>query len=122
MLTLDFSTGTMPEAEGRRLTRTWFDDAGRLCGRAYVGGSDHWIDWEGLGRFRFRRDGETVSVWPAPDVSPETITETFSRVLQPVVLQAMGRQALHASAAAGPTGVLAFCGRAGSGKSTIARA
>jgi hypothetical protein len=122
MLTLDFSTGSAPSAEGRKLTRTWLDDAGRLCGRGYVNGSDCWIDWEGLGLFHFRSDDPTVSVWPASGLDRSIVSETFSRVLQPVVLQAMGRQALHASAAGGASGVLAFCGQAGSGKSTIARA
>ena len=122
MLTLDFSTGRAPSAEGRRLTRTWLDDAGRSCGRGYTDGLDCWIDWDGLGLFHFRSDGPTVSVWPASGLDRSIVCDTFSRVLQPVVLQAMGRQALHASAAAGASGVLAFCGRAGSGKSTIARA
>jgi len=41
-------------------------------------------------------------------------------MLQPVVLQALEWQALHASAAIGPAGLFAFCGNAGSGKSTLA--
>src|SRR5262249_29608734 len=45
----------------------------------------------------------------------------FSRMLQPVILQALGwGQVLHAGATAGPGGVFAFCGKSGSGKSTLA--
>jgi energy-coupling factor transporter ATP-binding protein EcfA2 len=44
-------------------------------------------------------------------------------MLQPIILQALGGpQALHAGAAVGPSGVVAFCGPRGAGKSTLALA
>jgi hypothetical protein len=65
-------------------------------------------------------DSTTVHVYPSRPV--EEVRDFFERVLQPVVLQALGRQALHASAVLGTGGVLAFCGRGHSGKSTLAYA
>jgi hypothetical protein len=41
-------------------------------------------------------------------------------VVLPIVCQAFGHEALHASAVAMPAGVVAFCGSSGAGKSTLA--
>jgi len=60
-----------------------------------------------------------VLVWPEPDAPHEEISDTFHRSLQPVILQALGKQALHAAAAVGPSGTIAFCGSRRSGKSTL---
>ena len=43
-------------------------------------------------------------------------------MLRPIVLQALGWQALHAGAALTSEGALLFCGRSGAGKSTTAYA
>jgi hypothetical protein len=60
-----------------------------------------------------------VRVWPEPNASYEEISGTFDRLLQPIILQALGKQALHAAAVVGPTGAIAICGNKGSGKSTL---
>src|SRR5262249_12009859 len=44
----------------------------------------------------------------------------FDRLLRPIVLQALGYQALHAAAALTPGGALLICGQSGAGKSTTA--
>jgi hypothetical protein len=61
-------------------------------------------------------------VWPTAGVSLERVRAEFGRIVQPLILQALGQQVLHASAAAGPDGVIAFCGLSGSGKSTLSYA
>src|SRR5262249_14734603 len=64
---------------------------------------------------------QEVRVWPESGIRRETIVDIFDRTLQPILLQALGEsQALHASAAVASAGVLAFCGRSGSGQSTLA--
>src|SRR5262245_35930751 len=105
---------------GGRLVNTWRGENGELCGSAFSQGSLRWIDWSGLGVFAFSKGSAAVRVWPQPNSSPQLCRESFSRQLQPVVLQALGWQALHASAIVGPSGVIAFCGNSGSGKSTLA--
>ena len=62
------------------------------------------IDWPGLGTFAFRPGSRDVLVWPEPDAPHEEISDTFDRLLQPVIVQALGKQALHAAAFAGPSG------------------
>jgi hypothetical protein len=73
-----------------------------------------------VGTFAFSTGSTEVRVWPDAEAHHTAVVDTFSRAIQPIVLQALGRQALHAGAAIGPGGVVAFCGSKGSGKSTLA--
>jgi hypothetical protein len=117
MLLLSIREGVAPAA-GRRVNE-WADECGNVFARAFSSGSQYRIDWPGLGAFAFRPDSRDVLVWPEAGARHEEISETFYRLLQPVILQALGKQALHAAAAVGPSGTVAFCGNSGSGKSTL---
>jgi hypothetical protein len=117
LLSLTISAGAAP-ATGRQ-TQEWRDECGKVFARAFSADDHYRIDWPGLGAFVFRPGSHDVLVWPEPDARHEEISDTFDRLLQPVILQALGKQALHASAAVGPFGTIAFCGNAGSGKSTL---
>ena len=118
MLNLVIVRGDPPS--GGRLVNSWHDENGELCGSAFAHEAMRWIEWSGLGVFAFSEGSSEVRHWPQPHASPQLCRETFSRQLQPVILQALGWQALHASAIIGPSGVIAFCGKSGSGKSTLA--
>jgi hypothetical protein len=117
MLSLSIREGIAP-ATGRRVNE-WTDECGKVFARAFSSDSNYRIEWPGVGAFAFRPGSSDVLVWPEPDARQEDISDTFERLLQPVILQALGKQALHAAAAAGPCGTIAFCGNAGSGKSTF---
>jgi hypothetical protein len=117
MLSLSFHVGVAP-ARGQQVNE-WRDDCGEVFARAFSFQDQHWIDWLGLGVFAFAAGANEVQVWPEQDAPIADILDTFSRRLQPVILQALGWQALHAAAAIGPSGLIAFCGKAGSGKSTL---
>lgn len=80
------------------------------------------MHWPGLAVFRFSRPGAPIFVAPEPGVDRELIEDTYHRSVLPMVLQAWGLEALHASAVLGPRGVVAFCAAAETGKSTTARA
>ena len=108
MLSLTLGAGVAPTA-GRQI-REWRDDCGKVFARAFSADDHYRIDWPGLGAFAFRPGSRDVLVWPEPDAPHEEISDTFQRSLQPVILQALGKQALHAAAAVGPTGTIAFCG------------
>jgi hypothetical protein len=99
---------------------SWSDEHGVAFATAWADGSDRWIDWPGVGRFAFGPGSTTIRVYPLRPL--DEVRDLFDRVLQPVVLQALGRQALHGSAVLGTGGVLAFCGCGRSGKSTLAYA
>jgi hypothetical protein len=119
MLTLGFAIGAAPRT-GRKVSE-WLDDCGRVIATAFSRENLHWLEWPGVGVFAFSAGFPEVRVWPEPDVPHETIVDTFSRMLRPIILQALGEgQVLHAAATVAPTGLLAFCGKSGSGKSTLA--
>ena len=107
-----------PPREPEREVCVWRDEQGTVFARAFARGTRRWIDWPGLGVFAFGAGSATVHVWPAADRA--IVANAFARVVQPIILQALGRQALHASGVLGAGGVLAFCGVGRSGKSTLA--
>jgi hypothetical protein len=117
MLSLSILEGVAP-ASGRQVNE-WTDQCGKVIARAFSSDDHYRIDWPGVGAFAFRPGSRDVLVWPEPDARHEEISDTFDRLLQPVILQALGKQVLHAAAAVGPCGTIAFCGNAGSGKSTL---
>jgi hypothetical protein len=61
-----------------------------------------------------------VRVWPASLSAAPAIADHFSRRIQPLLLQVNGHLVLHASAASADRRVIAFAGRSGTGKSTLA--
>jgi hypothetical protein len=76
------------------------------------------IHFPGLADFSVRR-GEDAIV--AETRAPSAVVhDLFRTAVVPLALQASGYEALHASAVRVDTGVAAFCGFSGSGKSTVA--
>lgn len=91
--------------------------------RAYgFTGPDGWsMEWPGVGTFRFGRVlGGTVQCVPEPGVSQERLEDLYRRSVLPLAFQALGKETLHASAVRLSSGVVAFCGERGAGKSTVA--
>jgi hypothetical protein len=120
VLTLIVEGGPPPSGPAGREVCVWRDSDGGVFARAWASGTLRRIDWRDLGTFLFEPPTAIVRAWPAPASSAEAIEDTFARVLQPIILQAMGLQSLHGSAVLGRHGVLAFCGVGFSGKSTLA--
>jgi hypothetical protein len=117
MLSLSILEGVAP-ATGRQVNE-WTDECGKVFARAFSSDDHYQIDLPGLGAFAFRPGSRDVLVWPEPNARHKEVSDTFDRLLQPVILQALGKQALHAAASVGPSGTIAFCGNTGSGKSTL---
>src|ERR1700752_4521188 len=118
MLTLAFAHGAAPASAPCWDVGGWVDDCGSGLAGAFSYKHSHWIDFPGVGKFAFSSGSTQVRVWPDPASARGAVYDTFSRMLQPIILQALGgRQALHAGAAVGPSGVVAFCGPRGAGKS-----
>ncbi len=100
---------------------TWVDAAGGVFARCQSRGGHHWLDLPGLAAFRFGDGGHCVSATPRPGVDPASVADAYRHSALPLVLQALGREVLHASAVvARRRVVVALCGASGSGKSTIA--
>jgi hypothetical protein len=123
MLTLvEEPGGRWPLRGVGREVNAWRDDSGRIFARAYASGSSAWIECPGVGAFLFSRTSRVVHFHPSPDENPGPVSDAFGRVLQPVILQAMGFESLHASAVLVAGTVIALAGRQHAGKSTLARA
>lgn len=125
MFTLHLQRSTTIETAaacpGGRRVQEWRDQADSPCAIGYAG--DGWwaMEWPGWAVYRFGPAlGETVEVLHRPDVGRERLEETYRRSVLPLQLQALGREALHASANALGDGVIAFCGERWAGKSTFA--
>jgi hypothetical protein len=101
------------------LVHTWRDLAGAVCAYGYRGAGHRWIRWPGFAAFRFDDDGR-IDAFPERTVDPAQILDLARRAVEPIVLQAIGWETLHASSVATPAGLLAFCGERESGKSTLA--
>lgn len=71
-------------------------------------------------RFAFRSPPDEVYAEVAPGASEELVVDLFHTTVRPLVLQLLGYEALHASSIAWGSRVVAFCGRSGAGKSTVA--
>jgi hypothetical protein len=80
--------------------------------------------WHEVGLFKIASTPRPVVVdgWPDPGSAEDTFADRFANEVQPILLQALGFEAMHGSGVLFPTGVLAICGQSGSGKSTLAYA
>jgi hypothetical protein len=86
----------------------------------YADGPGHCLFVPRVGTFRFGRSEGVITLAPVPSVADELVDDAYHRIALPLALQFTGREVLHASAVHTPAGVVALCGRAGAGKSTLA--
>ena len=93
---------------------------GNVCAVTYQALQSNWMHWPGVVTFRFKPESYEVLAWQENDVLAPIIEDLFWRSVIPFILQVHGLEALHASAVLTPQGVVAFCARSGTGKSTLA--
>lgn len=123
MLTLVFDDHPRSSTDQpARVATEWRDEHGRAFAVGTVGPHARQIAWTGLGTFRFTVDSRDVHFHPDPGVDRAWAADAFTRLIQPLILQAQGLPALHGSAVADADGAIVFCGLSGHGKSTLAYA
>ena len=125
MFTLHLHRRTAPPTAaglaGRRRVNVWRDDAEVACAFGYRGEGWWAMEWPGWAIFRFGSAvGAGVEVTCRADVPLASLEDTYRRSVVPLQFQALGHEALHASAVSGEDGVIAFCGERRAGKSTLA--
>lgn len=108
-------------ADGREV-EVWRDNSGNLCAYGYSADGYGWMDLVGTAKFRFDPRNREVTAFALPDVSPELVRHAYCHAALPVALHFFGREVLHASAVRTACGVVAFCARSETGKSTMAGA
>jgi len=106
---------------GGPVRQQWLDVNGALVA---AGGADRdgwWMHWPHLATFTFAASGG-VMAHASSGSSRETIIDSYTRGVLPVVLLAREHEALHASGVLYRGGVTAFCAPSGTGKSSLALA
>jgi hypothetical protein len=94
-------------------------EQGQVCAYGYAAAGDDWMHLPGLATFRL---GPEVVAYRVPSATSDLVNDAFERSVLPMAVQALGGEALHASGVIGPQGIVALCGKSGTGKSTLARA
>lgn len=96
-----------------------FDD-GTIWTEFYRSGDSYLLRFPGLADFEVSADGTEVIAHPAPDTDDATIDHLYINQITPLALSRQGQPTFHASVVTVPGGAVAFLGRSGMGKSTLA--
>lgn len=83
-------------------------------------GEDYLLRFPDQGDFLVSRDGSDIRCRPLPGTPESTIRHLFLDQVVPMLLSRQESLVLHASAVLTPQGVIAFVGKSGQGKSTLA--
>ena len=96
-----------------------FED-GTIWTEFYRSDSGYLVRFPRLADFEVSADGADVIAHPAEDCDESTLEHLFINQLLPLALSRQGRPAFHASVVTAPGGAVAFLGKSGMGKSTLA--
>ena len=99
--------------------RYTFED-GTVWTEFYRSGENYLLRFPELGDFEVSADGTEVIAHPAAETDEATIEHLYINQLVPLALSRQGRPAYHASVVTVPGGAVAFLGKTGTGKSTLA--
>ena len=96
-----------------------FED-GTVWTEFYRSGDRYLLRFPGLADFEVSADGTEVVALPSKDTDAVTLEHLYINQLIPLALSRQGRPAYHASVVTVPGGAVAFIGKTGMGKSTLA--
>jgi hypothetical protein len=99
--------------------RYTFED-GSVWTEFYRSTNGYLLRFPDLADFRVSLDGTEVIGYPAEDTDNSTVEHLYINQLVPLALSRQGRPSFHASAVTVPGGAVAFLGKTGMGKSTLA--
>jgi hypothetical protein len=106
-----------PERPG---VNVWRNRRGGIVATGFTEGGVHWMHWPYLAAYRFAPGDPSITAYPAANAPLDVLEDTYRRSVVPMALQALGYEALHASASLIPSGVVGFLAASETGKSTIA--
>jgi hypothetical protein len=98
------------------------DPAGNALAIASTEDGEYRLRFPGLATFAYLPGANEVRVAPDANTPRSVVEDLFRTAALPLLLQAEGYEAIHASAVQMPGGVVAFCGFSGTGKTTVAYA
>lgn len=106
-----------PERPG---VNVWRNKRGGIVATGFTEDGVHWMHWPYLAAYRFAPGEPSITAYPAANAPLDVLEDTYRRSVVPMALQALGYEALHASASLIPSGVVGFFAASETGKSTIA--
>jgi len=95
-------------------------DDGTIWTEFYRTGNGYLLRFPDFADFEISADGTEVVAHPAEDSDESTVEHLYINQLVPLALSRQGRPAFHASVVTVPGGAVAFLGKTGMGKSTLA--
>jgi hypothetical protein len=98
----------------------WHSPDGSLWAEFYRVEDRYLLRFPQLADFEVSGEGERVDAWPVPGVQASTVQHLFLNQATPLALSRQGKLVLHASAVEVDGNAVAFIGRSGRGKSTLA--
>jgi hypothetical protein len=102
--------------------QVWRTSAGHLIAHGYRQGTACWMHWPALAAFHFADGDPFITAFTEPGVTRAAVEDVYRRGVLPMAIQALGREALHASGVLAASGVIAVAARSHTGKSTFAYA
>ncbi len=93
---------------------------GTIWTEFYRSGQDYLLRFPGLADFEVSADGTRVTAYPAESGDETTVEHLYINQVAPLAMSRQGIPAFHASVVTVPGGAIAFLGKAGMGKSTLA--
>jgi hypothetical protein len=96
------------------------DPDGQPVAYGWVNGDEHWLEVPGAAAFRYLPGDVEIVAIPDAGADEELVEDAYLTLALPLAFQLSGLEALHASAALLPEGVVAFCALSGTGKTTVA--
>jgi hypothetical protein len=112
----------VPELDKATPGQVWAMPDGETCALGYRLDGHYWMEWPDFATFRFHPAQTSVTAFVQAGISREAVDDVWRRGVLPLVLVTRGLEGLHASAVAGPRGIVALCATSGTGKSTLAYA
>src|SRR5688572_809779 len=116
----DGSLVTPPPDPSNATVHVWRDRNGCMVATGHAVSGVYWMHWPQLAAYSFRPGDECVTAFPLPGTRIVDVEDIYRRGVLPMVLQAVGLEALHASAVLFPQGVIGFFASSETGKSTFA--
>jgi hypothetical protein len=98
----------------------WRDRDGRVAAYGHTALGSHWVRLPGVAVFGYDPELDEVMAVVDDGANRSDVAEAYRRVVLPLIQQARRSQVLHASGVRATSGVVAFCGTSGTGKSTLA--
>ena len=108
-----------PALDSEPFNQYIFDD-GSVWTEFHRDGDNYLLRFPGLADFHVSADGRRVGVHPVDTTDESTIEHLYINQLVPLALSRQGIPTFHASVVTVPGGAVAFLGKTGAGKSTLA--